>query len=242
MAANYRYFSNIFRSYTDSAMYSKAAMLCMTYPGENHAKIHVGMFSARSLDGLLGVCKCSTLQVWPYGGHQMPLLSMMWGAIAQEMLVSARIGAEYMHTIRVLLVDANPTFLRIATRLLHEYYSNELTIVGSSDNEDQAIQQAQQEQPRAVLLGLGQHNLTMLQLIPRLRALLPGVVVIVLGTLDIHAYQQAALAAGADAFVAKVAINQELLPTIQSLTSVSHNGVPPDQSRQHSLGEEAPGS
>jgi DNA-binding NarL/FixJ family response regulator len=167
---------------------------------------------------------------------------MMWRAIAQEMLVSARIGAEYMHTIRVLLVDANPTFLRIATRLLHEYYSNELTIVGTSDNEDQAIQQAQQEQPRAILLGLGQHNLTMLQLIPHLRALLPGVVVIVLGTLDIHAYQQAALAAGADAFVAKVAINQELLPTIQSLTSVSHNGVPPDQSRQHSLGEEAPGT
>jgi DNA-binding NarL/FixJ family response regulator len=147
-----------------------------------------------------------------------------------------------MHTIRVLLIDANPTFLRIATRLLHEYYSNELTIVGTSEGEDDALQQAEQYQPRVVLLGLGQHNLTMLQLIPRLRTLVPGIAIIVLGTLDIHAYQQAALAAGADAFVAKVALNQQLLPTIQSLITVASDGHSPDQSRQHSLGEEASGT
>jgi DNA-binding NarL/FixJ family response regulator len=146
-----------------------------------------------------------------------------------------------MHTIRVLLVDANPTFLRIATRLLHEYYSDKLDIVGTSAGENDALEQAQQQQPRVVLLGLGQHNLTMLQLIPRLREALPGGVVVVLGTLDIHAYQQAALAAGADAFVAKVAINQELLPTLQTLLSNASDGFSPDQSQQHSLGEEAPG-
>jgi DNA-binding NarL/FixJ family response regulator len=147
-----------------------------------------------------------------------------------------------MYTIRVLLVDANLTFLRIATRLLYEYYSDDLTIVGSSTDEDDALQQARQHQPRVVLLGLGQHNLTMLQLIPRLRALVPGVVVIVLGTLDIHAYRQAALAAGADAFVAKVAINQELLPTIRSFISTAPDNLSSDQARQHRLGEEATGT
>jgi DNA-binding NarL/FixJ family response regulator len=76
-------------------------------------------------------------------------------------------------------------------------------------------------------------------LIPRLRGVLPGVAIVVLGTLDIHAYQQAALAAGADAFVAKVALNHELLPTIRSLIAGVPEEAHANQSRQHHLGEEA---
>jgi DNA-binding NarL/FixJ family response regulator len=136
-----------------------------------------------------------------------------------------------MIPVSVLLIDANATFLRIATRLLQEYYSTELMLVGTSAGDADALQQAQTLQPRIILLGLSQHSLTALRLIPRLRAIMPDVGIIVLGALDIHAYHQAAHDAGADAFVAKVALSHNLLPTIASVSGISFDHLPHARAR-----------
>jgi DNA-binding NarL/FixJ family response regulator len=142
-----------------------------------------------------------------------------------------------MEVISVLIVDANPAFLRIATRLLREHYQQHLQVVGTSHGEQDAIQQAQALQPCVVLLGIGQLSLKGLHLIPRLRAASPRVRIIVLGSLDISAYHQAAMEAGADAFVAKVAINSLLLPTIRRVRGLPpENGQNPEDNLENSVG------
>lgn len=123
-----------------------------------------------------------------------------------------------MPAISVLLIDSNPTFLRIAARLLQEHYHNELMLVGISSGNDDAIHKARHLAPQIILVGLSQHSLVCLRLIPHLRTAMPTAGIIVLGSLDIHAYRQAATDAGADAFIAKVAMNNALLPTITTLT------------------------
>lgn len=126
----------------------------------------------------------------------------------------------------VLLVDENLTFLRIASRLLRDYYAEELDLVGASAGGDDVLNQLHRLQPRVVLLGLGQYNLSGLRLIPQLRAVQPALHVIVLGSLDIGAYQQAALKAGADAFIAKAGLNHTLLPTIARVLKQAAAGNP----------------
>lgn len=120
-----------------------------------------------------------------------------------------------MESISIFLIDPNPGFLQITTRLLQDYYHGELTVVGSSSGRDHLIDQVQQQQPQIILLGLNQQSLASLRLIPRLRAILPRVGIIALGTLDFAVYEHAAQQAGADAFIAKAALNSALLPTIR---------------------------
>lgn len=146
---------------------------------------------------------------------------------ASEIVPAARPipGASIMRPIPVFLVESNPAFLRIVTQLLQDYYQEELTLVGTSNGADHILHQIQILQPRIILLGLNQHHLGMLQVIPHVRASLPQSGIIVLGFLDVHAYREAALAAGADAFIAKAVINRELLPTIQMILNPTH--IPP---------------
>jgi DNA-binding NarL/FixJ family response regulator len=130
-----------------------------------------------------------------------------------------------MTAISVLLIDANPAFLRIATRLLQEHYSTELQVIGSSSSETDALNQMRVLRPRIIVLGISQDSMRYLHLIPRIREILPNVGVIVLGALDISAYQQAALQAGADAFVARVALSTMLLPTLRRVAGPVGNAA-----------------
>jgi DNA-binding NarL/FixJ family response regulator len=120
-----------------------------------------------------------------------------------------------MQPVSVLLVDSNLVFLRIATGLLQEYYCNELIIVGTSNDGEDVLSQARTLQPDILLLGTGLNSMHYLQIIPEVQATLPQVKIIVLGFLDTKGYRQVALAAGADEFVLKIAINTDLLPAIQ---------------------------
>lgn len=120
-----------------------------------------------------------------------------------------------MDAISVLLVDENPTFLRMASRVLREYYHEEVTVVGVSPGGDDAVHLAQQLKPCIVLLGMDAHSKKSLQLIPQLRAVMPAMGIIVLGPLDIASECQVALDAGADGFIAKAVLHNEVLITIR---------------------------
>lgn len=122
-----------------------------------------------------------------------------------------------MQPVSVLLADSNPVFLRIAVGLLQEYYYNELVLLGTSYGGEDALIQAVTLQPDVLLLGTGLNSTRCLQIIPQMRAALPQVKIIVLGFLDSKGYRQVALAAGADEFVLKIAINTDLLPTIRRI-------------------------
>ncbi len=118
-----------------------------------------------------------------------------------------------MEPISVLLVDDNPTFLRVATRFLQAHEG--VNVVGTANGGQEALVKAQDLRPQIILLDLAMPDLPGLQAIPRLRKLLPQAGIIALTLLDTSGYRQAALSAGADDFIPKAALNTDLLPSIQ---------------------------
>lgn len=127
-----------------------------------------------------------------------------------------------MDPIRVWLIDDNPTFLRIATRFLQEACPGEVTVVGTASGGREALAQTLNPRPEVILLDLMMPDMNGLDLIPCLRAMLPHVRIIALTLLDANCYRSAALAAGADAFIPKTAMNTDLLPAIRQINQADH--------------------
>lgn len=122
-----------------------------------------------------------------------------------------------MKPITVMLVDDNPTFLGIAARFLQQH--DEVRVVSAAVGGEEAIGLAQAIQPQVILLDLAMPELPGLKAIPLLREALPRVGIIALTLLNTDGYRQAALAAGANDFVAKGNMNTELLPAIRKLAT-----------------------
>jgi DNA-binding NarL/FixJ family response regulator len=119
--------------------------------------------------------------------------------------------------ISVLLVDDNPIFLRILTRFLEERSRLDVIVVGSADGGEKALAKAPLLKPQVILVDLAMPDIHGLELIPRLRAVLPDARIITLTLMDPSSYREAVLAAGADDFVSKATLEADLLPTIRRL-------------------------
>jgi DNA-binding NarL/FixJ family response regulator len=115
--------------------------------------------------------------------------------------------------IRVLLVDDNQTFLRVAADFLQRH--DELVVVGIAQEGEEALAQTQDLQPHVILLDLDMPGSNGIEMISRLRVMTPQVRIIILTLLDSSIYRQATLAAGADDFVQKAALTTDLLPAIR---------------------------
>jgi two-component system NarL family response regulator len=120
--------------------------------------------------------------------------------------------------IRVLVVDDNEAFLRVATDFLQRH--DDLIVVGAICGSEEALAQAQDLGPQVILIGLDTPGLGIL---PRLRNILPGVGIIALTLLEGNAYRQAALAAGADDLVPKAELTTELLPAIRRVAQADRS-------------------
>jgi DNA-binding NarL/FixJ family response regulator len=120
--------------------------------------------------------------------------------------------------IRVLLVDDNEAFLRVATNLLQRHH--ELIVVSAIGGGEEALAQAQDLQPQVILVGLDRPGL---ETISRLRKVLPGAGIIVLTLLEGAAHRKAAMATGADDVVRKAALTTELLPAIRRVTQAKRS-------------------
>jgi DNA-binding NarL/FixJ family response regulator len=129
---------------------------------------------------------------------------------------SNRADLKDSHKIRVLLVDDNEAFRRAATDFLHRQH--ELTVVGAICGREQALAQAQDLQPRVILIDLDRPGL---ETISRLRKVLPGVGILALTLLEGAAHRKTAMAAGADDVVLKAELITELLPAIRRVTQVN---------------------
>jgi DNA-binding NarL/FixJ family response regulator len=117
-----------------------------------------------------------------------------------------------MEALRLLLVDDNAAFLSIATRFLRSNPDFEQIAAANTAAEGLAL--AERLQPQVVLLDINLADSSGLEAIPRLRALLPQVKIIMLTVWDTDAYRQAARAAGADDYVTKDNIHSSLVPAI----------------------------
>ena len=118
-----------------------------------------------------------------------------------------------MKPVSVLLVDDNPTFLNIVQRFLQN--EENIKVIAAVENGKEALALVHQLRPDAVLIDLAMPQISGMETILRLRAAWPKIGIIALTLLDTGGYRQAALTAGADAFVAKDTLNTELLPTIE---------------------------
>ena len=118
----------------------------------------------------------------------------------------------------VLLVDDHEPFLRAAADFLQRQH--ELAVVGLLHGGEEALAQAQSLRPHVILIDLNMPGLNGLETISRMRVMLPEVGIIALTLLDPKAYRQAALAAGADDFVAKANLTTDLLPAIRQVIQI----------------------
>ena len=75
--------------------------------------------------------------------------------------------------------------------------------------------QAQALLPQVILLDLQVPGLPCLEMIPRLRGMVPKAGIIALSLMDAKVYKEAALAAGADEFVGKATLGTDLLVAIR---------------------------
>jgi len=132
-----------------------------------------------------------------------------------------------MDLISVLLVDDNPTFLRILRDFLSE--EEDILVVGTARSGEEALVKAKELRPQVILLDLAMPGLNGFNTAPRLRSMMPDVGIIALTVLDANGYREAAVTAGADDYVAKASLNADLLPAIRRVTQ-----------ERRSIGEAAP--
>jgi DNA-binding NarL/FixJ family response regulator len=92
-----------------------------------------------------------------------------------------------------------------------------MVVAGTVQDSREALAQTRALQPDMVLIDLSMPDLPGLEVIPRLRTACPKLGIIALTLLDTDHYRQAALAAGADAFVAKATLSSSLLPAIRQV-------------------------
>ena len=128
-----------------------------------------------------------------------------------------------MKPISVLLVDDNPTFLRIVGRFLQG--EDSVTVVGTAEGGDEALALVHTLKPDIVLTDLAMPRVSGMETILRMRAAWPKMGIIALTLLDTTGYRQAALTAGADDFVPKDALNTDLMPTIRRVVATKQGQV-----------------
>ncbi len=124
-----------------------------------------------------------------------------------------------MTAIPVLLVDDSAAFRRLATRFLEERSAGEVTVVGTAAGSVEALAEAARLRPQIVLIDVSMPGgPSGLETLSDLRRILPDAGIVVLTVLDGPDYREASLAAGADEFVSKSQMYQDLLPAIRHVT------------------------
>jgi DNA-binding NarL/FixJ family response regulator len=138
---------------------------------------------------------------------------------------------ERIKTMSLMLVDDNPTLLRILRRFLEEANEPNLTVVATAGNGREALDTAQTVRPNMMVVDLVMPDLDGPELIQSLRRMLPETGIIALSMLGEEVYRQAALGAGADDCIARADLEHELLPALlrvaQARSAASDSGHPP---------------
>ena len=119
-----------------------------------------------------------------------------------------------MIPVAVLIVDDSRTLVRALARFLNENYRDDVTVVGVAGGGQEALVKAQELHPQVILLDLAMPGTHGLEVVPRLREMLPEMCIITMSLLDLTEYREASFAAGADDFVPKAMLGTHLLPAI----------------------------
>ena len=117
--------------------------------------------------------------------------------------------------VSVMLVDDDPTFLRIVSTSLQAHHRDQLDIVGTARSSEECVLQALALAPQVVLMDLEMPGRGGLWAIPLLQILFPETRIIALTLNDGAHSRNAVLAAGGTDLVSKTAWKTDLVPAIQ---------------------------
>ncbi len=117
----------------------------------------------------------------------------------------------------ILIADNNLAFRQALVRFLHAQLAGLTIIEIEAEPHAPLLRAAESAMPRLLLLDIGTPGRTDLSVIASLRLSLPSIKIIALGLLDVSSYAETALAAGADAFIAKPQIAERFAETFRLL-------------------------
>lgn len=144
-----------------------------------------------------------------------------------------------MEPVTLLLVDDNPRFLSAARSFIAGIDS--FAIAATLEGGAQAVETARELVPDIALIDLAMPDIAGLQLIPMLRSAMPEIGIIALTVHDNPQYCQAALQAGADAFITKSKILKDLEPTVKDVVSARRRQNPDVRSTRILVMDDDPG-
>jgi DNA-binding NarL/FixJ family response regulator len=120
-----------------------------------------------------------------------------------------------MKDLSVLLLDHNPLFAQLLTRFLQMEEKVRVTVM--TTREGQVLENTEELAPEVVLVDLDKSVKTSLDMIARIRRLLPDALIITMTMMETVYYRKAVQDAGADELVVKQDLNSNFLIYMHSL-------------------------
>jgi DNA-binding NarL/FixJ family response regulator len=124
-----------------------------------------------------------------------------------------------MQVTRTLLVDDNAGFRRSMKEFLA--LESDIEVVGEAADGEEAILKARELKPDLVLMDLRMPGISGIDATRQLKDEMPELKVIILTIFDLQAYRDAAMDSGANGYVTKGSLFEELLPAIRGAFGVS---------------------
>jgi DNA-binding NarL/FixJ family response regulator len=123
-----------------------------------------------------------------------------------------------MRITRTLLVDDNAGFRRSMKEFLA--LEPDIEVVGEAADGREAILKARELRPDLVLMDVRMPGMSGIDATRQLKDEMPELKIIILTIFDLQAYRDAAMASGANGYVTKGSLFEELLPAIRGAFGV----------------------
>ena len=120
-----------------------------------------------------------------------------------------------MQISQIVLVDDNQDFLAVSQEFLEAFEG--LQVIGTATSGPEALDLLGRISPTLLIVDVSMPEMNGLELTQQVKKQWPSLPIIVLTLLDTPLHRQAALQAGADAFVTKASMDDDLIPAIQGL-------------------------
>lgn len=118
-------------------------------------------------------------------------------------------------SVKILIVDDNVHF----RRRVREFLASEpdIEVVGEAADGHEVILKARELRPDLVIMDVRMPEMNGVTATRQLKEEIADLRIIMLTVFDLEEYREVALASGADGYVTKSSLTDELLPTIRSL-------------------------